>query len=856
MISSEENSKAISIVTESMRTTGGFQLCDEQLGGISKISKNPIVLVNGRAGSGKSDMLRVLENNIRPENSILVESNELATSFMGINVSHLRRVFKKNSFTTHQLLHAHNKYCFDSPYYRPLPDADSRTGAAILCGKSSKHCIFEHLQWLIIEEMSTQDLPLYSSLISSAVRCGKLKRLVMLGDVNQCPSIRCGNVMKDVSAFCKSIGTLCVFQHDHRTSKANRILKNNIDSILGLNSNPLQFDGEFCVHIDTTNAGHMSVADYINSNILNLIKKWNVQEYQHHIITRVNKAKDDIIRTVEKFFHEIDPNTTTLGPYTGKWWTLNRKIAFTGNKHEDDIINNEILYIKKIEDETKNINTGKITTQNRNSTSFKINHGTTRMVTFSTLDGTKKITTEWTEWVRTHLKRCSASTVQSYQGSQCETIFFVLPKFSMYDTFENVVTAWTRSTYRIVYIGTLEDLYRAIKNPEPARRSKLPHYFLQYFTNYKYQGKIPTQQSLCLIQTTPIIPFVTSVQDILADRISSININKTVPIEPTTANDMNASSNIENIKKLLRVKEEQVENAKKKASDDLKSNGKVPNPPPVVQQTKNQKQKEQADASKKTMDNQSATKVISNLQIVSRPPTLPKIVQQPLVIQKTIEQLQIKTNLADFMIELPDSNMMEVTKESTTQGIVYQDVSYKPGFKNIVDYPQLSSFIRTCVGNELSVMRNSFDLFKMVNQNPETHDVVESAKAFFESNNTRDLVESRTNFYYNGILQHYNREAERKWESMQPPEAPMQTVIPKKNGTIATTKATKKAKKAMEEPRDSENDSDKAVDSKKKRKKTDANKGRKKKTKKEKRKKKQKLSPSSGDESSEAVLDI
>lgn len=462
---------------EKMTTHAGFPLCTEQLEAVRKFYDNPFIVVNGSPGSGKTDMLGIVAK-------LLDRKKILATASQSLNVARLNQIFPGRSFTAHKLLYFHDSFCKSSPHSL----SRNKTGdQAKELGIDFKDCPFEDVSVLFCEEFSMWDEALFSKLVSAIACCGKLTKVMMIGDTKQLQSIRMGNTMRELSSFAEKMGLLCKFTHDHRTDKATKILWENQNAIRLKETQNIRFDGVNCIHVDV--ARHMSKSDkikMIGASVQKILRKFDIKEYDHHVITRMNEYKNEIIRVVNTYYHNKDTSTRSTGTYDHRGHYIGRKLAVTQNNYKKGLSNNEIMILTRITDQLT-VDPEKSRPRTQVNTVDRLDRGYTRTLHLRTLLDSRVIEIQFDDWVREHLKKCSASTVNTFQGSEIQDIIFVLPFASAFDTFELVNTAWSRCKKRLIFIGNLEDLYNAIDNPEPLRRSKLCALLIESCFAYKYQ---------------------------------------------------------------------------------------------------------------------------------------------------------------------------------------------------------------------------------------------------------------------------------------------------------------------------------------------------------------------------------
>ena len=310
---------------------------------------------------------------------------------------------------------------------------------------------------------------------------------MFVGGVNQLPSPRPGDAMNNIMKFLETRGLVCNFVNNFRSGDAAPILNENYDAIEKRQPARIKFDGVNCIHVDTSDLRYnppkgcwnqyenemmkRRAKEQIPKRVVDMIKKLGLKEYDHQVITRTNEYRIALVHAIDSHFHEQDKYAKASGPYDNKGYETGRKIAFTKNDYFKKILTNRLMFIGDIYDyNPKDKSKKKI---RRIKTIDRLEKGHKRMITFVTLDGKTTIELELDKWVKGHLKKASASTVSSIQGIGLPDIIHALPYWCSYSTISEIVVAWTRFTNRFIYVGTREDLYKAIMTNDPPRRSKL-----------------------------------------------------------------------------------------------------------------------------------------------------------------------------------------------------------------------------------------------------------------------------------------------------------------------------------------------------------------------------------------------
>lgn len=394
----------------------------------------------------------------------LVPNNEiLATAYQGTNAGDLGKIFPGRAFTTHKIIYQHAGRCPGLPKDQEEEEKSSsstpqdfliKQGRKDLADTIKKRedvgCPLKGIKVLVIDEVGTQSLDVFSKLLSALAVCSEVEKIVLTGDSGQLPPINPGDVLLALRSFLGDRGMYVRFDHNHRQNSGAKLLAENARAIS--NGNMVKFDGKNCVHVEQKDN------ETVEEVVVRILKKWKINEYEHNIVVRTNELRKKIIPRVEKHYggFESRPSHGML---------VNRKMSFTQNEYDRGIVNNEILKLDEIRD------VGGSSPGLKNFTGGAT-RGATRNVKATSLDG-RHIEIEWDEWARKHCKKASCTTVNVFQGSQIPWIIHVMPYFCSFETRERIYTIFTRPMKGIFYVGKLGDLEKAVKNPETKKRSDL-----------------------------------------------------------------------------------------------------------------------------------------------------------------------------------------------------------------------------------------------------------------------------------------------------------------------------------------------------------------------------------------------
>lgn len=143
----------------------GFEFTEEQRDGIYKVIENNLVIITGKAGTGKTSLLKGILK-------ILNGYSYLACSLSGKAAQRIEESTGYSASTIHRALGYNPQYGFAFNEENPLP-----------------------FDVAVLDEGSMVDNYLFDKLIS-AIEKGK--KFLILGDIEQLPPIGAGNVMRDL----------------------------------------------------------------------------------------------------------------------------------------------------------------------------------------------------------------------------------------------------------------------------------------------------------------------------------------------------------------------------------------------------------------------------------------------------------------------------------------------------------------------------------------------------------------------------------------------------------------------------------------------------------------------------------
>ena len=410
--------------TENVLLTSGNVLCDEQETALTILRHKPILAIDGRAGSGKTDFLNVVIQ-------LYGKDKVFCTAFQGVNAGQLARLGTKAS-TTHKLIYEH------------------------ALNHSPFACAMKGIEVLVIDEAGTQSLTLLAALLSAFALCGAHnKKLVLVGDLGQLPPIGGPAPFRYLVKYFASRGYLVRFVHNHRVNPDARLLAENANAILRGAANDINWNEDSFVL--------MSPPEYNNKSpletMLCAIDRFELMEDDFIVVTHRNRDRDALCAAIERKFGGSGESGIEVG----------HKFCFTKNDYGLGTVNNEILVLEAIQDR---IPRNKQRPKNVRSTrDHRLLNSTRYLIARRSDDSILEVPYEGTTVGR--IKKASAVTSHAMQGSARRVVIRVDYGPSIYSTRERLYTDVTRAEKTFIYVGQLEWLKAAVGRLEPVPPSHL-----------------------------------------------------------------------------------------------------------------------------------------------------------------------------------------------------------------------------------------------------------------------------------------------------------------------------------------------------------------------------------------------
>lgn len=404
----------------------GFNFNDEQIEVINQAINQPVVLITGKAGSGKTSITKALL-------SVLSE-NSLKVSCCALSAKAAQRITEATGFpasTIHRLLQCQGDE-FSYNKLNPLP-----------------------CDVLLVDEFSMINTKIALSLMS-AVKEGI--RVIICGDNRQLPPIGYGNIFNDLLNLKNPIYSVYKLTKVHRQAEDSGILvdankiRDGIDPIpikeirveSGKNKDMVYRFGE-----SREGLRRMAIKSYLNA------VKTNGLDNVVIIAPRKDKCINSVTEINNIIQENLIPNSSKEIKYINQVYKVGAKIIQRVNNYEKEVFNGEIgTLVDIIFADSGNINDSVIKCEYKNITNEK-----------------EKRTVEYEYKELEQIQLAYALTVHLSQGSGYNCVIAIIDNTD-YILLDNCLlyTALTRAKKKCLLLAEPSAYKRAIKTNHTVSR--------------------------------------------------------------------------------------------------------------------------------------------------------------------------------------------------------------------------------------------------------------------------------------------------------------------------------------------------------------------------------------------------
>ncbi|XP_012637864.2 DNA helicase B [Microcebus murinus] len=367
---------------------------------------------------------------------------------------------------------------------------------------------FASVRVLVVDEGSLVSVGIFRSVLNLLCEHSKLKKLIILGDIRQLPSIEPGNLLKDLFETLKSRNCAVELKTNHRAESqlivdnATRISRRRFpkfDAELNISENltlPISIQDKTFIFVrlpeedassQSSKNNHQS---YLYSAVKTLLQENDLQDaktsqfiafrrqdcdlindccckhYTGHLIKDhqnrlIFGIGDKICCTKNAYLSDLLPENTSASQQDSDLDASHTPRDFSKNKHDFEsnirLCNGEIFFI-----------TNDVT---------DVTFGTRRFLTISNMAGLE-VTVDFKKLMKCcRIKHAWARTIHTFQGSEEQSVVYVVGKAGR-QHWQHVYTAVTRGRCRVYVIAEESQLRNAIRKNNFPRKTRLKH-FLQ-----------------------------------------------------------------------------------------------------------------------------------------------------------------------------------------------------------------------------------------------------------------------------------------------------------------------------------------------------------------------------------------
>ena len=288
---------------------------------------------------------------------------------------------------------------------------------------------------LIIDEFSMVDNSLFASLLKAS---GNVKKICIIGDDKQLPSIRQGDVLRDLVS--SGVFSVTYLTYNHRQKEGSDII--NLANDIGNNSVNFDLYKKDISFIDINSLDAGDIVNIINEDIDTGVTLDDIQ-----VLSPMYKGEfgiDNLNELLQTSFNPKNPGKKEkkVGKYL---FREHDKILETKNRPNDDVYNGDIGILQEIDEEAK---------------SFFVNYQTVDV--FYNFDDLNDIALAY------------ALSVHKAQGSEYKNVYFIFHKSQKHMLYKKLIyTAISRAKIRLVLIGDKNVFFEAISRETKERKTTL-----------------------------------------------------------------------------------------------------------------------------------------------------------------------------------------------------------------------------------------------------------------------------------------------------------------------------------------------------------------------------------------------
>ncbi|XP_062913854.1 DNA helicase B isoform X1 [Mobula hypostoma] len=555
---------------ESTEDSERVNLDPDQIRAANMMCENPVTVVSGKGGSGKTTLVSLIfkaavkNMHIAEKEELLqacedLEQDQSAPEYWDIPTSKIPNAdqVEKQNVSKATVL-------FTAPTGRAASLLNKKTGFPAytlhqviwnfnsIQRSKEKQAVFDwkfsEVQVLIVDEGSLVSVKILSTVLNLLMSNANLKKLIILGDIRQLPSIEPGNMLKDVYSSLHQVRWAIELSTNHRAE--SQLIIDNAAKIAEMGCKSVYTLLEYDAVMHVTNGIEISIPTPDKKFILVSLGSSPVALREAiTILLKSAPGLDDPVTSQFIAFRRDDCaviNELCCKHYSGHLtkdhkrksdFRVGDKVCCTRNGYVMDLTeestsklekkqvrlcNGEIFFI--IEDKTVYSNTG---TSYSRFLLLDDKQNRPILVNFKEVEKECKLVHAW------------ARTIHTFQGSEANTVVYVVGTAGR-QNWQHIYTAVTRGRKRVYVVTSENHFTKAVTAKSPYRNTRLREWLQEKlvkprlppcFEGLQFQqqaGWAPTPAELCpalfnsSVSLSQVVPDLTScVADEIKDRANS-----------------------------------------------------------------------------------------------------------------------------------------------------------------------------------------------------------------------------------------------------------------------------------------------------------------------------------------------
>ncbi|KAL0611952.1 DNA helicase B [Plecturocebus cupreus] len=500
------------------------QLDQDQVAALEMVCSNPVTVISGKGGCGKTTIVSYLFKHI--EQLEAREVKKACEDFEQDQSSSEEWI----TFTEQSQLEASKdiQVLLTAPTGKAAGLLRQKTGlhAYTLCQvnysfylwnkkmmTTDKPWKFSSVRVLVVDEGSLVSVGIFKSVLNLLCEHSKLSKLIILGDIRQLPSIEPGNLLKDLFETLKSRNCAIELKTNHRAESqlivdnATRISRRQFpkfDAELNISDNPtlpISIQDKTFIFVrlpEEDSSSQLSKTNhhsYLYSTVKTLLQEHDLQNAQTSQFIAFRRQDCDLINDCccrhytghlikdhqnRLVFRIGDKICCTRNAYLSELLPEN----ISGSQQNNDLDTSGEDFSGTLHDFAKNKHDFESNVRLCNGEMFFITNDVTdvtfgkrRFLTINNMAGLE-VTVDFRKLMKyCRIKHAWARTIHTFQGSEEQTVVYVVGKAGR-QHWQHVYTAVTRGRCRVYVIAEESQLRNAIMKKSFPRKTRLKH-FLQ-----------------------------------------------------------------------------------------------------------------------------------------------------------------------------------------------------------------------------------------------------------------------------------------------------------------------------------------------------------------------------------------